>query len=155
MLRAYAKYLRQAGFPYSQSHIESVLLENTSTARSLVALFEAIFDPESAAKGLDAVAAARAVTADIDALASLDTDRVLRAFASMIEATLRTNFYVTDPRSARARNVLSIKVNPELISELPLPRPKFEIFVYSPRVEGVHLRFGPVARGGSAVVRPP
>jgi glutamate dehydrogenase len=148
VLRTYAKYLRQAGFPYSQSHIESVLRENVSTARSLVALFEALFDPDSAARGLDAQAAARAVTADIDALASLDTDRVLRAFASMIEATLRTNFYVTDPRSARARNVLSVKVNPELISELPLPRPKFEIFVYSPRVEGVHLRFGPVARGG-------
>jgi glutamate dehydrogenase len=148
LLRAYAKYLRQAGFPYSQSHIESVLLENTSTARSLVALFEAMFDPESAEKGLDAKAAARAVTADIDALASLDTDRVLRAFASMIEATLRTNFYVTAPGSARSRNVLSVKVNPELITELPLPRPKFEIFVYSPRVEGVHLRFGPVARGG-------
>ena len=148
ILRAYAKYLRQAGFPYSQSHIESVLLENTSTARSLVSLFEAMFDPEAAAKGLDAKAAARAVAADIDALASLDTDRVLRAFASMIEATLRTNFYVTEPGSARARNVLSVKVNPELINELPLPRPKFEIFVYSPRVEGVHLRFGPVARGG-------
>jgi glutamate dehydrogenase len=148
LLRAYAKYLRQAGFPYSQSHIESVLLENTSTTRSLVSLFEAMFDPESAAKGLDAKAAARAVAADIDALASLDTDRVLRAFASMIEATLRTNYYVTAPGSARARNVLSVKLNPELITELPLPRPKFEIFVYSPRVEGVHLRFGPVARGG-------
>ena len=148
LLRAYAKYLRQAGFPYSQSHMESVLLENTSTARSLVALFEAMFDPEAAAKGLDAKAAARAVAADIDALASLDTDRVLRAFASMIEATLRTNFYVTEPGSARARNMLSVKVNPELITELPLPRPKFEIFAYSPRVEGVHLRFGPVARGG-------
>ena len=148
LLRAYAKYLRQAGFPYSQSHIEAVLLDNTSTARSLVALFEALFDPDSAAKGLDAEAAGRAVAADIDALTSLDTDRVLRALASMIEATLRTNFYVTDPKSARARNALSFKVNPELISELPLPRPKFEIFVYSPRVEGVHLRFGPVARGG-------
>ncbi|MGV0992117.1 MAG: NAD-glutamate dehydrogenase [Mycobacterium sp.] len=148
VLRAYAKYLRQAGFPYSQSHIESVLNENPVTARSLVTLFEAMFDPESAAKGLDAKAAALAVAADIDALTSLDTDRVLRAFASMIEATLRTNFYITDPSSARARNVLSIKVNPELITELPLPRPKFEIFVYSPRVEGVHLRFGPVARGG-------
>ena len=148
VLRAYAKYLRQAGFPYSQAHIESVLNDNPATARSLVTLFEAMFDPDSAAKGLDAKAAARAVIADIDALTSLDTDRVLRAFASMIEASLRTNYFVTDPGSARARNVLSIKVNPELISELPLPRPKFEIFVYSPRVEGVHLRFGPVARGG-------
>ena len=148
LLRAYAKYLRQAGFPYSQSRIESVLNENTSTARSLVALFEAMFDPDSSAKGLDARAAARSVAADIDALTSLDTDRVLRAFASMIEATLRTNYFVTDPTSARARNALSIKLNPELVTELPLPRPKFEIFVYSPRVEGVHLRFGPVARGG-------
>ena len=148
LLRAYAKYLRQAAFPYSQGHIEAVLLDNTSTARSLVALFEAVFDPDSAARGLDAKAAARAVAADIDALTSLDTDRVLRAFASMIEATLRTNFYITDPQSARARNVVSFKVNPERITELPLPRPKFEIFVYSPRVEGVHLRFGPVARGG-------
>lgn len=148
VIRAYAKYLRQAGFPYSQSHIESILKENTATAKSLVALFEAMFDPDAAAKGLDVQAAAAAVSTGIDALTSLDTDRVLRAFASMIQATLRTNFYVTEPDSARARNVVSVKVNPELITELPLPRPKFEIFVYSPRVEGVHLRFGNVARGG-------
>ena len=148
VLRAYAKYLRQSGFPYSQARIEAVLNEHTTTARSLVALFEAMFDPDSAVKGLDAKAAAAAVAADIDALNSLDTDRVLRAFASMIQATLRTNFFVTDAASARAAGVLSVKVNPELITELPLPRPKFEIFVYSPRVEGVHLRFGQVARGG-------
>ena len=148
LLRGYAKYLRQAGFPYGQSHIEAVLRDNASTAAALVDLFEAVFDPDSAAHGRDPRAAAAAVTAGIDALTSLDTDRVLRAFASMIEATLRTNYFVTDPQSARARNVLSIKLNPELIDELPLPRPKFEIFVYSPRVEGVHLRFGKVARGG-------
>ena len=156
VLRAYAKYLRQAGFPYSQSHIESVLAANPGTTRALVELFEAMFDPgfdpgsdpDSAANGRDARAAADAVAADIEAVTSLDTDRVLRAFASMIEATLRTNYFVTDPASARSRDVLSIKVNPELIGELPLPRPRFEIFVYSPRVEGVHLRFGFVARGG-------
>ncbi|MFN8033699.1 MAG: NAD-glutamate dehydrogenase [Mycobacterium sp.] len=148
VLRAYAKYLRQSAFPYSQAHIESVLNDNAGTARSLVALFEAMFDPESAAKGLDAHAAVEAVTADIDALVSLDTDRVLRAFASMVQATLRTNYFVEDENSARAQNVLSVKLNPQLIDELPLPRPKFEIFVYSPRVEGVHLRFGFVARGG-------
>ncbi len=146
LLRAYAKYLRQAGFAYSQAHIESVLGEHPSTARSLVALFEAMFDPDG--NGGDAKSAARAVAADIDALTSLDTDRVLRAFASLIQATLRTNFYLTAPDSARANDVLAVKLNPELVSELPLPRPKFEIFVYSPRVEGVHLRFGPVARGG-------
>jgi glutamate dehydrogenase len=148
ILRAYAKYLRQAGFPYSQSHIESVLNENAGTARSLVDLFEALFDPESAANGRDAQRAAAAVAADIDALVSLDTDRCLRAFAALVQATLRTNYFVTRPDSARSQNVLSIKLNPGLIDELPLPRPRFEIFVYSPRVEGVHLRFGPVARGG-------
>jgi glutamate dehydrogenase len=148
ILRAYAKYLRQAGFPYSQSHIESVLNENAGTARSLVDLFEALFDPESAANGRDAQRAAAAVAADIDALVSLDTDRCLRAFAALVQATLRTNYFVTRPDSARSQNVLSMKLNPGLIDELPLPRPRFEIFVYSPRVEGVHLRFGPVARGG-------
>ncbi len=151
VLRAYARYLKQAGFSYSQSHVESVLNDNAGTARSLVELFEALFRPDEQKAGSanhDAQAAAAAVAADIDALVSLDTDRVLRAFASMIQATLRTNYFVTDTESARARNVLSFKLNPELIDELPLPRPKFEIFVYSPRVEGVHLRFGYVARGG-------
>jgi glutamate dehydrogenase len=152
VLRSYAKYLRQAGFPYSQSHIETVINDNALTARSLVELFEALFCPtaptDDAPRRRDAQAAAAAVAADIDALVSLDTDRVLRAFASMIQATLRTNYFITAHESARAQNVLSFKLNPGLIDELPLPRPRFEIFVYSPRVEGVHLRFGHVARGG-------
>jgi glutamate dehydrogenase len=148
LLRSYAKYLRQAGFPYSQSHIETVINDNAKTARSLVELFEVLFAPSDSPKKRDAQAAAAAVAADIDALVSLDTDRVLRAFASLIQATLRTNYFVTRTDSARQQNVLSFKLNPGLIDELPLPRPKFEIFVYSPRVEGVHLRFGHVARGG-------
>jgi len=150
LIRAYAKYLRQAGFPYSQSHIESVLNEHPSTVRSLVVLFEALFDPSASGSptGRDAQAAAAAVAADIDALVSLDTDRILRAFASLVQATLRTNYFVTREGSARARDVLALKLDAQLVDELPLPRPKFEIFVYSPRVEGVHLRFGPVARGG-------
>ncbi|MGH3676634.1 MAG: NAD-glutamate dehydrogenase [Mycobacterium sp.] len=148
IVRAYAKYLRQAGFPYSQAHIETVLNDNPGTARSLVELFEALFDPSDTTDRRDAQAAAASVTADIDALTSLDTDRVLRGFASMIQATLRTNYFVSRPDSARAQNVVSLKLNPQLIDELPLPRPRFEVFVYSPRVEGVHLRFGFVARGG-------
>ena len=147
VLRSYAKYLRQAGFPYSQSFIERVVNDNPKTARALVELFEALFDPSEDVEH-DASAAAAAVAAGIDELVSLDTDRVMRAFASMIQATLRTNYFVTRSGSAREQNVLSIKVNPGLIDELPLPRPKYEIFVYSPRVEGVHLRFGNVARGG-------
>jgi glutamate dehydrogenase len=150
LLRAYAKYLRQAGFPYSQSHIESVLSEHPSTVRSLVTLFEALFDPRASGSptSRDAQAAAAAVAADIDAVVGLDTDRILRAFASLVQATLRTNYFVTREGSARARNVLALKLDAQLVDELPLPRPKYEIFVYSPRVEGVHLRFGPVARGG-------
>ena len=150
ILRCYAKYLRQAGFPYSQAHIESVLNDHPRTAASLVELFEALFDPrqDETRKAQRAQAAAAAVAADIDALVSLDTDRVLRAFASMIQATLRTNYYVTRQNSARALGAVSMKLNPGLIDELPLPRPRFEIFVYAPRVEGVHLRFGSVARGG-------
>ncbi len=153
LMRAYAKYLRQAGFPYSQSYIESVLNDHPSTVRSLVTLFEALFDPRASFSAgsptsRDAQAAAAAVAADIDALVSLDTDRILRAFASLVQATLRTNYFVTREGSARARNVLALKLDAQLVDELPLPRPKYEIFVYSPRVEGVHLRFGPVARGG-------
>jgi glutamate dehydrogenase len=150
VLRSYAKYLRQAGFPYSQAFIESVLNENPHTARSLVVLFEALFDPNPAGslKRRDAQAAAAAVAVAIDALESLDTDRVLRAFATLIQATLRTNYFVTRSGSARSQNVLALKLDAQLVDELPLPRPKFEIFVYSPRVEGVHLRFGHVARGG-------
>jgi len=151
VLRAYAKYLRQAAFPYSQDHIATVLNEHPGTARSLVQLFEALFDPSAydpAAPRRGAAAAAAAVAADIDAVVSLDTDRVLRAFASLIEATLRTNYFVSRDDSARARGVFSVKLRPALIKELPLPRPMFEIVVYSPRVEGVHLRFGHVARGG-------
>ncbi len=149
VLRLYAKYLRQLGFPYSQAHIESIVNDNPHTARSLVVLFEALFDPTATDSGKPrAQAAAAAVTRDIDELVSLDTDRVLRAFASMIEATLRTNYFVIDEGSARQQGVLSFKLNTQLIDEAPPPRPKFEIFVYSSRVEGVHLRFGHVARGG-------
>jgi len=148
ILRTYAKYLRQAGFPYSQAHIEGVLNGNPVTARSLVELFEAMFDPAADPERKAAQAAAASVAADIDALTSLDTDRVLRGFASMIQATLRTNYFISRQDSARAQNVLAIKLNSRLVDELPLPRPMFEIFVYSPRVEGVHLRFGFVARGG-------
>ncbi len=148
VVRAYAKYLRQAGFPYSQGFMESIVNENAHTMRSLVKLFEALFEPQSSGAPRDAQAAAAAVAKDIDALVSLDTDRVMRAFASLVQATLRTNYFVTREGSAREQGVLSLKLDPLVIDELPLPRPKFEIFVHSPRVEGVHLRFGPVARGG-------
>lgn len=148
VLRGYAKYLRQARFPYSESHIATVLNDYPGVSRALVALFEALFDPTRTDRQGDAQAAAADVAAGIDTAISLDTDRVLRAFACLVQATLRTNYFVTRENSARARNVLAIKLDARQIDELPLPRPKFEIFVYSPRVEGVHLRFGFVSRGG-------
>ncbi|MFC9996988.1 NAD-glutamate dehydrogenase [Nocardia sp. NPDC127526] len=146
ILRAYARYLQQADFPYSQANIARVLLAYPDVARLFVDLFAAVFDPDSAdeshAKDLEA-----AVRRRIDDVVSLDADRILRAILSLIKATLRTNYYVTDAEG-RSRDYLSFKVEPHQIAELPRPRPQFEIFVYSPRVEGVHLRFGPVARGG-------
>lgn len=146
ILRAYSKYLQQAGFPYSQAAITRVLLTYPEAASMFVDLFAARFDPDSADPDHAAELEA-AVRHRIDEVVSLDADRILRAILGLIKATLRTNYYVTDAEG-RTRDYLSFKVEPQEIVELPRPRPQFEIFVYSPRVEGVHLRFGPVARGG-------
>ncbi|NKE56066.1 NAD-glutamate dehydrogenase [Lentzea sp. PSKA42] len=149
MLRAYAKYLRQAGTPYSQDYIEDAVLGHTSVAIALVALFEARFDPRLD----DATRADRTETMVvetgklIDDVTSLDADRILRSLLTLINATLRTNYFFRDAEG-NARPYLSVKLDPQAIPDLPAPRPKFEIFVYSPRIEGVHLRFGSVARGG-------
>lgn len=146
VLRAYAKYLRQAGFPYSQFNIEGVLLTHPHTARLLVALFEAQFDPEASSEE-DARSIGAELGELIDEVVSLDADRILRSMFELIRATLRTNFFVR-AADGEHRAYLSLKFDPQSIAELPKPKPKFEIFVYSPRVEGVHLRFGAVARGG-------
>ncbi|NMD63740.1 UNVERIFIED_ORG: glutamate dehydrogenase [Nocardia globerula] len=146
ILRAYAKYLRQATFPYSQFHIEGIALSHPRTAAALVELFEAKFDP-NVTGGNRIEELETQLRASIDEVLSLDADRILRGMFSLVKATLRTNFYVLDT-DGRSRGYLSIKLDPSRISELPKPRPAFEIFVYSPEVEGVHLRFGAVARGG-------
>ncbi|WP_182898825.1 NAD-glutamate dehydrogenase [Microbispora sp. H10830] len=163
ILRAYAKYLRQAGTTFSQSYIERVLRGNVRLARLLVRLFEARLDPRRPDDGRPEVcdALTEEILASLDEVASLDEDRILRAYLEMIQATLRTNVFQAardDGRDAgdagsqfvtgRRKPYISLKVDPQSISVLPLPRPKYEIFVYSPRVEGVHLRFGKVARGG-------
>lgn len=152
LLRGYAKYLRQVGLPYSQSYVEHVLVDNPGVCRGLLGLFAARLDPAQATGQAAAVNSAEQVhayvaevAALIDDVMSLDADRILRAFLSLIEATLRTNYYVS---TEGPRPYLSFKLDPRAIAELPKPRPRFEIFVYSPRVEGVHLRFGAVARGG-------
>ncbi|TDD05137.1 NAD-glutamate dehydrogenase [Nonomuraea diastatica] len=148
ILRAYAKYLRQAGSTFSQSYMERVLLGNVRLARLLVSLFEARHDPRRPDDVRTELADAihEEILGALDEVASLDEDRVLRAYLEMIQATLRTNYFQTV--DGRRKEYISLKFDPQAVSVLPLPRPKFEIFVYSPRVEGVHLRFGKVARGG-------
>jgi glutamate dehydrogenase len=146
VLRAYARYLRQAGTTFSERYIGGVLVANPRVARRLVRLFEVRLDPSvDGGDARDELGAgiAEELMGELDAVSSLDEDRILRSFLSMIEATLRTNYY-----QRPAKPYLSLKFDPEAIPDLPLPRPKFEIFVYSPRLEGVHLRFGSVARGG-------
>ncbi|MFI9006599.1 NAD-glutamate dehydrogenase [Actinosynnema sp. NPDC053489] len=149
MLRAYAKYLRQAGTPYSQDYIEDAVLGHTEVATALVRLFETRFDPalsdEQRADRTEHLATE--ITAMIDDVTSLDADRILRSLLTLVQATLRTNYFVRDV-DGNPRPYLAVKLNPRAIPDLPQPRPRFEIFVYSPRLEGVHLRFGPVARGG-------
>ncbi|MCG5218479.1 NAD-glutamate dehydrogenase [Streptosporangium sp. KLBMP 9127] len=149
VLRAYAKYLRQAGSTFSQRYMQNVLLGNVRLARLLVRLFEVRLDPRRSAEvRLELGEALREeILGALDEVASLDEDRILRAYLEMIEATLRTNYFQTDAAGER-KPYLALKFDSNAISVLPLPRPKFEIFVYSPRVEGVHLRFGKVARGG-------
>ncbi|GAA3830117.1 NAD-glutamate dehydrogenase [Sphaerisporangium flaviroseum] len=148
ILRVYAKYLRQAGTAFSQRYIEKVLLGNIRLARLLVQLFEARLDPRRSDEVREDLGAAlrEEVLAALDEVASLDEDRILRAYLEMIQATLRTNAFQTV--DGRRKPYISLKFDSSAISVLPLPRPKYEIFVYSPRVEGVHLRFGKVARGG-------
>ncbi|MFF4191189.1 NAD-glutamate dehydrogenase [Nonomuraea sp. NPDC001831] len=148
ILRVYAKYLRQAGSTFSQLYMERVLLGNVRLARLLVRLFEAKLDPRRGDDvRVDLVDALNEeILGALDEVASLDEDRILRAYLEMIQATLRTNYFQTV--DGQRKPYISLKVDPQAISVLPLPRPKYEIFVYSPRVEGVHLRFGKVARGG-------
>ena len=148
VLRAYAKYLRQAGTPFTQGYIEQTLSQHARIARLLVDLFEARFDPERATDG---ESAQERIRTDVDSalqdVASLDQDRILRSLLNLINASLRTNSYQRDD-DGNPPPALAIKLDPQAIPDLPQPRPKFEIWVYSPRVEGVHLRFGSVARGG-------
>ena len=149
LLRAYCRYLLQTGLPFSQSYMEEVLNRNPQIARLLVAEFLARFDPDSTAekRESDGTAAATELQHALDAVASADEDRILRAFLTVFRATLRTNYFQIDAEG-RPKPHISFKLDPSKIPDLPEPRPRYEIFVYSPRVEGVHLRSAKVARGG-------
>ncbi|HWH01512.1 MAG TPA: NAD-glutamate dehydrogenase [Pilimelia sp.] len=154
VLRAYAKYLRQAGAVYSQEYMEATFIAYPGLAALLVSLFETRFAPRGSLSAEDRSLRIKELVTTIgrqlDAVGSLDQDRILRAYLTLIQATLRTSFY---QRSAahdggRPKPYVAFKLDPQAIPELPQPRPRYEIFVYSPRFEGVHLRFGAVARGG-------
>ncbi|MFO7276224.1 MAG: NAD-glutamate dehydrogenase [Pseudomonadota bacterium] len=147
VLRAYCRYLMQTGMPFSQAYIDRALAANPAVARDLVQLFELLFDPGRRRDPRRVERTVEAIRSALDAVASVDEDRILRAYLHMILATLRTNHWQTDA-SGNPKPYLSFKFDPQRLPELPAPRPKFEIFVYSPRVEGVHLRMGYVARGG-------
>ena len=147
LLRAYCKYLLQTGISFSQAYMERALYTHPAVAASLVHLFEARNDPKGAGKRDSLTEKHRAdIAAALEQVSSLDDDRILRLFLGAILATLRTNYFQKDAGGDSKAHV-SFKFDPAQL-ELPLPKPLFEIWVYSPRVEGVHLRMGKVARGG-------
>ena len=158
ILRAYCKYLRQAGTAFSEAYIQDAVAANPGIAAMLVELFEVRLDPagqgeppvtdEGSVERLDTSLEVMArIEAALEEVANLDEDRILRSYLGVIGATLRTNYFQPGADGA-PKSYLSFKLDPHRIPELPEPRPKYEIFVYSPRVEGVHLRGGGVARGG-------
>lgn len=155
VLRAYAKYMRQGGTPFAQDYIEDALRNNVDITRHLVHLFEARFDPgrngdlpaDGETRRAKCAELEERIGRALDEVSSLDHDRILRSYLTIIKATLRTSFFMSGA-DGQPLERLSLKLDPSSIPDLPEPRPKFEIFVYSPRVEGVHLRFGAVARGG-------
>jgi glutamate dehydrogenase len=149
VIRAICRYLLQTGLPFSQRYMESVLARHPGIAARLAWTFEARFDPslKDSTRASQLRSLGRELDESLEQVTSPDDDRILRAFRAVIAATLRTNHYQLDA-TGRPKPYLSLKLDPKGLPELPKPRPMFEIWVYSPRVEGVHLRMGKVARGG-------
>jgi glutamate dehydrogenase len=150
-IRALSRYLRQIRAPFSQDYMWETLRKNAAITNSIVALFQARFDPRLVATSAERSARETAILAEIEeqlkSVASLDEDRILRRFTNLVQAAIRTNLWQIG-RDGHPRPVISFKFEARKIEGLPAPRPLYEIFVYSPRVEGIHLRFGKVARGG-------
>ncbi|WMT73176.1 NAD-glutamate dehydrogenase [Bradyrhizobium sp. Ash2021] len=150
-IRALSRYLRQIRAPFSQDYMWETLRKNSAITTSIVALFQARLDPRFVATDAERSARQTAILAEIEeqlkSVASLDEDRILRLFTNLVQATIRTNLWQIG-QDGHPRPVISFKFEARKIEDLPAPRPLYEIFVYSPRVEGIHLRFGKVARGG-------
>ncbi|MGE2732164.1 NAD-glutamate dehydrogenase domain-containing protein [Mycolicibacterium vaccae] len=152
VLRSYSRYLRQLPLPYGQNRIQQVLLDNPAAAAAVVRAFEARFgggagSARDAARTAAMAAADDNLIAEIDRLLHIDADRILRAYRSLVNATVRTNAFAPETFSGSAPYLVH-KFDAPLIDEMPHPRPLSEIFVYSPEFEGLHLRYGLVARGG-------
>lgn len=149
LLRAFAKYLKQIGFTFSQEYMEATLARNPDVARLLIQMFFEKFDPlqQSEKSSAALLELSEKITQALEGVANLDEDRILRMYLNLLHAMVRVNYFQTDTQG-HSKPYLSFKFNPDLIHDLPLPKPAHEIFVYSPRVEGIHLRAGKVARGG-------
>lgn len=147
MLRGYAHYMKQIGTSYSQEFIAASLVNQAAITRQLVELFELRFNPDLTTTETAQAKCIKQLEAALENVTSLTEDRVLRRYAELIQATQRTNFYQLD-EAGNNKPAISYKLNPSAISNIPQPAPMFEIFVSSPRVEGVHLRYGQAARGG-------
>ncbi|WP_428670768.1 NAD-glutamate dehydrogenase, partial [Roseibium sp.] len=149
VVRALSKYLRQAGIRFSEDYMWSTLNNYPAIAAKLVELFHLRFNPNVTEKdrNLGTERLEGELTANLEDVSSLDDDRILRRFQNAIESILRTNFYQLG-KDGQPKPTFAFKIDSRSIDDLPQPRPFREIFVYSPRVEGVHLRFGMVARGG-------
>jgi len=154
VLRAFSKYLRQIGVPYSQPYMEDTLATHPEIARQLIRLFRARFDPDQGeGRTTREDSAAAAITEALDQVTSLDEDKIIRRYLNLLRSTLRTNYFQTCGPDGTGevegfKSHVSFKFDSSLIDEMPLPRPHVEVFVYSPRVEAIHLRGGKVARGG-------
>jgi glutamate dehydrogenase len=151
ILRAYAKYLRQAGTVFSQEYLQSTVCAYPPVAALLIDIFDTRFDPGLPLSDLDRAQQTKQLVASfeqqLDHVESLDQDRIFRKYLALIQATVRTSFFQR-AADGRPKSYVAFKLDPRAIPDLPQPRPRHEIFVYSPRFEGVHLRFGSVARGG-------
>jgi glutamate dehydrogenase len=153
LVRTISRYLRQIGVPYSQDYMWATLVRHTAIAGQIGALFAARFDPDLALSQDQRGERQSAIAGEIEALlkevASLDEDRIVRHFVNVVQSAVRTNFYQLPPGEAEsAARAVAIKLDSRKVTGMPLPRPQREVFVCSPRLEAVHLRFGPVARGG-------
>ena len=151
LIRAISRFLRQIRVPYSQDYMWATLRNYPGIAAQIVSLFQTRFDPHLGVspdeRAVRQAAIAAAIETELQAVESLDEDRILRRFVNAVAAAIRTNFYQLG-RDGRAKELIAIKFASRKVDAMPLPRPLYEIFAYSPRVEGVHLRFGKVARGG-------